>query len=185
MTALDDDALIAAVDLIGRTGSREFEVGYTGGPDEGERPEQFTFGRTTHRAAPEDDEGTPADRVTWWASAYYRGHRVITEGHASPDVAAEALARQLLDSGQCRRCGGLVTLTDAPAPPVGRVLVDGTRITAAEAAAVGHCRWTRVGRRWEPGCGRPEPEQPAPARPNRAARRAAARKTATREGNRS
>lgn len=74
--------LIAAVDAIGRTGAREFEVGYL-------------------------DE-TP-DAARWWASALYQGTKVHEQDHSSPADAADALARRLLDGGLCTHCGRTVT----------------------------------------------------------------------------
>lgn len=56
---MDQDALDAAVDLIGRTGARGFEVGFLG-----------------------DD--APAAKARWYAHAQYAGARVIAENHPGP-----------------------------------------------------------------------------------------------------
>ena len=121
---LDEDALFAAADLVGRTGAKSVEVGYT-----------------------DDEPGSP-----WYAHAQYRGAR-ITEEAAGPVEAAEALARRLLSGGKCTRCGGLIALSGSGALIYeSATLTDGTRWTAKEAAKAGQCRWTRMGRRWEAGC---------------------------------
>lgn len=82
---MNDDVLIACVDLAGRTGARGFEIGYT-----------------------EDD---PA---TWYAYCAYQGARVTVEGHPTPTTAALALAERLLKGALCR-CRRPVTLSDARA----------------------------------------------------------------------
>lgn len=79
---LDEDALIAAVDLVGRSGSAGFELSY--------------------------DDDDPND-VKWSAQAKYRGARIIREGFRDP-VAVEALARRLLTGALCRRCGKPISL---------------------------------------------------------------------------
>lgn len=123
MIALDEDAVIACVDLVGRTGATDFEIGYV------------------------NDEPPHA----WYAHAQFRGARITAEDHSGPVEAADALARRLLAGARCR-CGRLVALTDAGAVAVDGHLVDGTAWTAADAQKAGQCRWTRQGRRWEMGC---------------------------------
>lgn len=103
----DEDALIAAVDLVGRSGGKKFEVGYL-------------------------DEDVPSDRARWYASAQYRGARLIAENHRDPVQAAEALARRILDGGMCTHCKKTVFLSG----PQGRK----------------RCRWTRNGKKWVRGC---------------------------------
>lgn len=125
---LDEDALIAAVDLVGRSGAREFEIGYL-----------------------HDD--VPPEQAGWWAHAQYRGARISAEDQPGPVAAAEALAQQLLKGAKCAHCGGLVALSDAGAFAYENVrLVDGSEWTAEQARAAGQCRWRRVGRRWERAC---------------------------------
>src|SRR5260370_2343044 len=85
---LDEDALIAAADLVGRTGAEAFEIGYL-------------------------HEDVPAERAAWYAHARYRGARITEGDHKAPIEAAEALARRLLGGGKCTRCGGLVTPSDS------------------------------------------------------------------------
>lgn len=83
MTDLDDRAT-AAVDLIGRTGATDLEIGYL-----------------------HDD--VPTDQADWWATARYRGARVTVEHKRSPGHALDSLLARLLDGGQCRWCGREVT----------------------------------------------------------------------------
>lgn len=143
MSDFDEDALIAAVDLVGRAGATQFQFGYL------------------HDDVPIEDAG-------WYAHAQYRGARVIVENRADPVEAAEALARRLLTGGMCTHCGGLITLSDAGAlVHLGATMADGTVLTATRARGMAQCRWRRVGNRWERGCG----ETP-PAGPSRRERRA-------------
>jgi hypothetical protein len=123
---LDDDALIAAADLVGRSGSKEFEIGYL-----------------------HDD--VPADQASWWAQATYQGIRIIAENHPGPIEAAEALARRILEGAKCK-CGKLVALSDAGAMFYDATMADGSSWTAEEAIKAGQCRWRRYGRRWQQGC---------------------------------
>lgn len=109
---LDEDALLAAVELVGRSGATDFEVGYL-------------------------DDNVPADEARWWAKAQYRGARLQVENHRGPAEAAEALARRVLQGGQCTHCGGRIHLGGAP-----RALRRHGRV----------CAWKREGRRWERGC---------------------------------
>lgn len=76
---LDQDALDAAYDLVGRTGAAELDVGYL-----------------------HDD--VPTDQADWWATATYQGAKITVEHHAGPVEAVEALARRLLTGAQCARC---------------------------------------------------------------------------------
>ena len=88
----DRALLLAAVDLIGRTGSIDFEVGYT------------------------DDDPALA---TWWAAARYRGARIMVEHHPGPVQAATALALRLMSGATCR-CGRLVRIAGQRGPKGGR-----------------------------------------------------------------
>lgn len=122
---LDEDALIAGADLVGRTGAKEFQVGYLND----DPPHQ------------------------WYAHARYKGARITEEGHKGPIEAVEALARRLLTGGKCTRCGGLIALSDAGAMIYpSATLADGTKWTEREAKAAPQCRWTRAGRKWVAGC---------------------------------
>jgi len=84
-STLDKDALIAAVDLVGRSGATNFEVGYL-----------------------HDD--VPSERAGWYAQAQYRGARLIAEDHRGPIEAAEALARRVLAGAECAHCHRPVVL---------------------------------------------------------------------------
>jgi hypothetical protein len=124
---LDEDALIAAADLVGRTGAKEFQIGYLND----DPPHQ------------------------WYAQARYKGTRISEGDHKGPIEAAEALARRLLAGGKCTKCGGLVALSGAGAMIYpSATLTDGTKWTERDAKAAGQCRWTRVGRKWVAGCQR-------------------------------
>lgn len=128
MTITNDDAIAAAVDLVGRTGARRLEVGYL-------------------------YDNVPPEEAGWYAQVQYKGARVIEENHRGPAEALEALARRLLTGAKCNHCHKLVALSarGALAYAAG-TLVDGTRWTAEQARAAGQCRWTREGRRWKRGC---------------------------------
>lgn len=128
--AFDQDALTAAVDLVGRSGARDFELGYL-----------------------HDD--VPVGEAAWWAKAQYQGARLTVENQPGPVEAAEALARRVLTGGRCAHCGGLVALSDdgAVAFETGH-LVDGTQWNVEDARAAGTCRWRRVADRWARGCER-------------------------------
>jgi hypothetical protein len=125
---VDDDAVIAAADLVGRSGATGLEIGYL-------------------------HDGVPVDQADWYAHAQYRGARITVEHHPGPVAAAEALARRILEGGKCAHCGGLVALSDAGAVAYTRAhTLDGAEWNAEQAAAAGQCRWRRSGRRWESGC---------------------------------
>lgn len=125
---LDEDALIAAADLVGRTGAKGFEIGFV-----------------------HDD--VPVEEAAWYAHAQYQGARITEEGHTGPVQAAEALARRLLEGGKCTKCGGLVALSSRGAVVYpGSKLSDGTPWGVPEARAARQCRWTRMGDRWVAGC---------------------------------
>lgn len=96
-----DPAIAACADLTGRAGASKFELGFL-----------------------DDDPANPR----WYASAFYRGMRIMVEDHRTAPGAATALAAQILNGGTCR-CRRPVTLSDG----------DG-------------CRWRLVDARWEPGC---------------------------------
>ena len=129
---LDEDALVAAAELVGRTGAKGFEIGYL-----------------------HDD--VPIEQAGWYAHAQFQGARITEDDHRGPIEAAEALARRLLECGKCTRCGGVVALSAAGAvifPDV--TLTDGTRWDEKTARSAPQCRWTRMGSRWVAGCQRTE-----------------------------
>jgi hypothetical protein len=84
--SLDQDAMDAALDLIGRTGAKQMEVGYL-------------------------HEDVPPEQADWYAHAQYQGARVIAEHHHGPVEALEALARRLLHGGLCTHCHKTITLS--------------------------------------------------------------------------
>lgn len=97
----NEPAVTACADLTGRAGASMFEIGYL-----------------------DDDPANPR----WYASAFYRGMRIMVEDHRTPGEAATALAAKILTGGTCR-CRKRVTLTGGEG-----------------------CRWTLVGSKWQPGC---------------------------------
>lgn len=129
---LSTDALLACVEMVGRTGAKDFELGWLNDPGES--------AYVKHGAQ-------------WWAKAQYLGERIFVEDFDRPDDACQALAERLLYGAKCTHCGGLVALSDegAFAFESGR-LMDGTTWTVDEAAAAGQCRWQRVGPHWKRGC---------------------------------
>jgi hypothetical protein len=125
---LDQDALLAAVDVINRMGAIDFEVGHL-------------------------DDTPRSEDARWWARARWNGTKVAVEDHTGPDTAAEALAKRLMNGGQCTHCAGTITLG-----PTSR----------AQRRAGKLCAWTRQGVRWVRGCADRVPEGqravPTPAR---------------------
>lgn len=126
LTKEDEDEMVAAVDLVGRSGATAFEVGYL--HERREKPD-------------------------WNASAQYRGARIFVEKKASPLEAVRELARTILTGAKCMGCGRLVALADHGAYAFKETtLADGSTWTWKQARKAGQCRWERVGRRWEMGC---------------------------------
>lgn len=124
---IDDDVVIACADLVGRTGARNFQIGYL-----------------------HDD--VPAEEAAWYAHAQLRGARITADDHPGPTEAAQALAERLLKGAKCK-CGKLVTTSpDGGFAFFKSHTVDGKRWDAEDAAKAGQCRWRRIGRRWMPGC---------------------------------
>lgn len=105
---LDSDAIVACADLVGRSGAKNFEIGYL-----------------------HDD--VPIEEAGWYAHAQYRGARITAENKKSPDVAAETLARKILDGGLCTFCARTVTTI--------KMNIRGDR-----------CLWYRRGARWVSRC---------------------------------
>ncbi len=84
---LNEDVVLACVDLVGRAGAKGFEMGYV-----------------------HDD--VPVEEAGWYAHALYQGARLLVQDHRSPSAAALALAERILGGGTCR-CGRPVALADA------------------------------------------------------------------------
>lgn len=81
----DQDALTAAIDLVGRSGATGCEVGYL-------------------------HDNVPAEQAGWYAHAQFRGARLTSEDHVGPAEAAEGLARRVLRGAQCTHCQKTVSL---------------------------------------------------------------------------
>jgi hypothetical protein len=126
--AREQEIILATVDLVRRTGARDFNLGHL-----------------------HDD--VPVDKAGWYAEAYYCGARLIAENMPGPIEACDMLARRLLDGGKCNGCGGLVALSPfgAIAYP-GSTMADGTTMTGGQARTMPHCLWRRIGPRWKAGC---------------------------------
>jgi hypothetical protein len=137
---MDDDALIASVDLVGRTGARDLEIGHNG----------------------DGEDGEAWNDVRWHAVCGYAGTRIIEDGHPNPVAAVEALARRLLTGGTCIHCRGLIALSDhgAVVHP-GAVMADGSTMTVERARSLPQCRWHRQGARWVRGCEDTHPHRPS------------------------
>jgi hypothetical protein len=101
------DLIMACVDLASRTGASNFEIGHV------------------HHDVPLEEAG-------WYAHVTFKGARIMTQDHRSPDAAAMALAERLLDGATCR-CLQPVTIN--PKHP--------------------GCQWKLVGRAWQSSCDAP------------------------------
>ena len=123
---MDDDAMVAAVELVGRTGAKNLQIGFL-----------------------HDD--VPSEQAAWYAHAQYQGTRITVENKASPLEAAEGLARQLLAGGQCTHCKKVITLSDS-AIARDKILIGGVRWSKEAQVAAGLCRWRRAGKTWKRGC---------------------------------
>lgn len=120
----DQNQVIACADLVGRTGAREFQIGFL-------------------------NDSPPH---AWYAHAMFRGARLQVENQDGPAQAAMALAVKILTGAKCR-CGRLVALRPGGAVAFREThMADGTQWSAAEAAKAGQCRWRLAGDRWEPSC---------------------------------
>ena len=83
---LDQDAVVACVDLVARTGAKSFEVGYL-------------------------DDDVPLEQARWYAQAFLRGARIVAQEKEGPDEACDALARRILRGGRCNHCQKTVALS--------------------------------------------------------------------------
>jgi hypothetical protein len=144
----DEDALDAGINLVGRTGAKNLEIGYA------------------------NDDAVLARDGDWYAVCAYAGTKVMEEHHQGPVEAVDALARRLMTGAKCTHCGGLIALSDRGARAFeSATLLDGTRMTAETYAAMPQCRWRRMGKVWERGCLDRIPEHQGPTRRERRARR--------------
>jgi hypothetical protein len=123
-------AVIACVDLVGRSGARNFEIGYL-------------------------HDNVPVDQAAWYAHAQYRGGRITAQDHTGPEQAATALAMRLLTGAKCR-CGKLATLIPGEAFAFTAAHTsDGAEWNADQAAAAGQCHWRLIDATWQPSCPTP------------------------------
>jgi hypothetical protein len=124
----DKDALLAAADVVRRSGALSFKVGVC------------------------DTENEFGWKKGWWAAAFYSGARLIgVDGWPGPTQAAEALARRLIDGARCK-CGRVATLEgSSPLFPKKR-LTDEAIWSVEEQLKAGQCVWTRQGGDWRSGC---------------------------------
>lgn len=72
--------LQADVDLIGRAGARELEVGYL-------------------------DDDVPADEARWYAKAMWRGTALMYDDQPDPWTAVRLLAERVMRDAACNHCG--------------------------------------------------------------------------------
>jgi hypothetical protein len=73
---VNEDAVFACADLVGRAGASEFQFGYTG----------------------EETDENPR----WYAHARYQGARIQVQDRHTPTEACTALAERLLRGAMCR-----------------------------------------------------------------------------------
>jgi hypothetical protein len=140
LPAAELDVVTATADLIGRTGAREFKIGY--------------------------DEDPPH---LWYVEAFYKGARIWIDKQPGPAEACDAIAKRILTGAKCKWCGKLVALSERGAFAFrSGHLVDGTEWTAEQAFAAGQCLWWREGATWLRGC-EPAPAAPKFTREQRRA----------------
>lgn len=120
---LDEEALVAAVDLVGRTGATDVTFGWLNDPGE----------HAYERRGPQ-----------CYAHAQYRGARVTVEDFPDLVAVVEALADRLMRGAKCAWCGNAIVLPGVPDDVVGVRFNDGSKL--------GVCRWERTGARWDRTC---------------------------------
>lgn len=86
MNPMAEDSVVACVDLVGRTGASNFQIGYV-----------------------HDD--VPMEQAGWYATAHFKGARITVENQTHPALAAEGLSLRLLSGATCR-CTAVVALAD-------------------------------------------------------------------------
>jgi hypothetical protein len=148
----DELRLLAAVEGLGRAAANSLELGWT--HDDGPRPGE------------------------WYASARYKGARVIVENQHGPDDAAEALLFKVAAGGECVHCGSTITVSSNGLTLTisGHPVLD--EDVLEETGTSGLCVWKRDGAHWLRGCD--GGYGPPPAGLNRAQRRRQARAKAMR-----
>lgn len=83
---VEKEALLAGINLVGRTGAKDIEFGYL------------------------DDDVADWRDARWWAKAQYQGRRVDVENQRGPAQAVELLAKTLCEGGTCVHCGRETTI---------------------------------------------------------------------------
>lgn len=86
---LDEDAMTAAADLIGRTGAKNMELGFV-------------------------HEDVPVEEAGWYCTVTYRGAKIIEEDHKGPQQAMEAMAMRLFQGAKCAHCRKPIRLDGKP-----------------------------------------------------------------------
>jgi hypothetical protein len=117
------EAIVAAAEIVGRAGGKQFEVGY------------LYDDETPPPGWPEGKPVTAAD-ASWYATARWNGALLKGEGD-HPAEACERLAARILHGGQCVACGNRINLI----PGEGRW-----------PESEGNCNWYREGKHWLRGC---------------------------------
>lgn len=90
------DAVVAAAEIVGRSGGREFEIGWL--YDDEDPPPDWPEGVKV-----------PIEEQRWYATARYKGALLKGEG-TWPWEAAERLAARVLHGGKCVVCGKSINL---------------------------------------------------------------------------
>jgi hypothetical protein len=127
---LDTPEILACAELVGRTGGRQFELGWL-----------------------HDEPSLATEKRGWYAHARYQGARLGVSDQPGPSACARAFALRLLDGAQCQHCKRLVVLHGAAGVYAhDRTLIDGRVWTAEQQKQAGLCQWRRIGVRWEMGC---------------------------------
>lgn len=135
------DEIVATVELVGRSGGRELELGHL-------------------------DDVPDSRAARWYAHAKFRGARLTTDEHPGPVEALDALARKILTGAQCQHCGGVVTLSpDGAWVYTKSTLITGARWDVETTSQIHQCRWRRIGAHWRRGCEATTHNQPTPEAP--------------------
>jgi hypothetical protein len=118
------DRLLAAVDVVGRSGATNLNAGIFN----------------------ENDSD-------WYAEVEFGDKILGVEHYPSVEDALDALAKRLLTGGQCAHCGGLVALSPIGAVfyPNAK-MADGREFTLEDAMSKPQCHWRREGPLWVKGC---------------------------------